>query len=100
MSTKHKIDLSLLNRLVAELNTSLKASETIPASEGNLETIMELSRAAGILGILVQEGSLLIKDVYALVQNQQAMAAGLSDDPLGDLNQLLKSSNLPKRGSN
>jgi hypothetical protein len=68
--SKQKIDLSLLKRLVAELESSLSTVENmetdIPASKNEL--IVEASKAAGLAAGVMQEASMLMGDIHALVE--------------------------------
>jgi hypothetical protein len=69
-----KIDLTLLKKLIAELESELKASETIPTdsslnlSEASLEPLehdrlIHLGKAAGLCMSVAQEGTLLMYDI-------------------------------------
>ena|ERR1700735_4366880 len=99
MTAKHsKISLEFLNRLVAEINNDIKAAETMSSSDSN-DVVLKLSRTAGLLSMLVQEGGLLIKDVFTAVQIIQ-QTGSLNSDPIADLDTLLGNITPPKRSAN
>lgn len=102
MSKKPRISLDLLKSLVAELDKSLADAEAIAEAAGSkgdpTKYIIELSRAAGLTGVLVQEATLLIKDVYAMVHIAQG-AGPVEADPVAQLMDMLGGAP-PKRSAN
>lgn len=91
MSNKiNKIDLTLLKKMVGELESSLATGEGLGTTEGNKnEYIIEMSKAAGLCAGLIQEAAMLIGDVQATimsVQNPSPAAKGdIFDKLLGSL---------------
>jgi hypothetical protein len=83
-SPASKIDLTLLKRLVAELETMVETCSvmTTDSKERAQDTIVELAKASGIAANISQEGALLMKDLYAAIAaaNQGAYLAGVSSD--------------------
>ncbi len=79
-----KVNLTLLKRLVSELEASVATAETIKSSvesgEGaNNEYVVEMSKAAGLAAGVMTESSMLIMDIQALVTKAQAPAPLKSD---------------------
>lgn len=75
-----KIDLTLMKKLLGELETSLNASDAIRTAEGNIvEYIVEMSKSVGLASGMVQEASLLIADIQAHVMAVQSPQAGKND---------------------
>jgi hypothetical protein len=65
-----KVDLTLLKRLVAELESALATVDTIKNSLSkvdNVELNVEGSKAAGLAAGIMQESSLLVMDIYTLI---------------------------------
>jgi hypothetical protein len=71
-----KVDLTLLKKLVAELETSLAASESIRGSKDPSlnDFVVECSKAAGLAAGVMQESSMLILDIQSLVRASQSPA--------------------------
>jgi len=92
-----KIELTLLKKLVGELETALTATQELPLDEKDqvFHFITELSKATGLASGIAQEATALIKDMYqvsAMSQKPAMPAAGadylaelfgdaLSEDP-------------------
>lgn len=67
-----KINLDLLKSLVSELETSIQAAEALKVDPQNtVSYIVEMSKAAGLSAGVMQEASMLIVDIYALVGASQ-----------------------------
>lgn len=68
-----KIDLTLLKRLVSQLEKELDACERIKNDEtGELvDFIIEMSKSAGLVTGIIQESSLLIGDIQSIVKVSQ-----------------------------
>lgn len=83
-SVASKIDLSLLKRLVAELETMVETCSvmTTDSKERAQNTVIELAKASGIAANISQEAALLVKDLYAAVAvaNQGAYLAGVPSE--------------------
>jgi hypothetical protein len=64
-----KVDLTLLKRLVAELEASLVAVDSVKnaVKADNVEVYVEGSKAAGLAAGIMQEASLLVMDIYTLI---------------------------------
>lgn len=70
-----RVNLSLLKRLVSELETTLiSVDELKPVAEENAtnEAIVELSKAVGIADGIVQEASLLMMDIKVVVRSHSS----------------------------
>jgi hypothetical protein len=93
-----KVDLTLLKRLVTELDSALENAEQIAANknEENVQDyVVEMAKATGIAAGVLQEATMLIGDINQLVRIN-TMSAG-KEDPLGSLLSVLKGGpgNLP-----
>jgi hypothetical protein len=69
-----KIDLSLIKKLVGELETTLQTAEAINQESALNDWISEMSKASGLAASASQEASLLVHDVYALIRASQGLA--------------------------
>lgn len=91
MATASKIDLSLLKKLVNELDAMIETAYAIPTDNVDKahEAILELAKASGLAANISQEAALLVKDLYAVVLkvNQSAYTNGSAsaEDQLLDL---------------
>lgn len=74
MSKIGKVDLSILKRLVVELESALATADNVVenVSPDLTQHIVELSKAAGLCMGITQEASLLVFDVHALIRNSQS----------------------------
>jgi hypothetical protein len=63
------IDLSLIKRLVQELETILAEAQTIKSD--NVEYAIMLSKALGLASCISQEGVCLVHDIYELFGNNK-----------------------------
>lgn len=70
------IDLSLLKRLVNELENSLNLSMKIKETNNSADFIVEMAKTAGIAAGIVKEASLLVGDI---AQVASAPISKLSD---------------------
>lgn len=79
---KTKVDLTLLKRLVSELETSVSTLGTLgtesASKERAIELTVEASKAAGVAAGVMQEAGMLILDIQNLVQGSQ-MSQNKSD---------------------
>jgi len=88
-----KVDLTLLKKLIVELENSLATADGIRAEETdeNIHNyIVEMSKASGVAAGIVEEATLLISDCrQAIRYNTSAIG---KDDPLSSLLGVLKGS--------
>jgi len=76
MGKDRKIDISLLKKLVGELENHLNVAEGIRKDEADIqEYIVEMSRAAGLAAGVMSEAALLIGDIHAGVKSVQQVSA-------------------------
>ncbi len=75
-----KVNLSLLRELVEELETSIDMSyESFEEDEeGRRQFIIDMSKAAGLAGGIMQEAQLLVLDIQAEVRKVQVPAPKIS----------------------
>ncbi len=66
---KAKIDLTILKRMVSELESSIQKAEAITGttSADKVETIVELNKATGLAAGVLTEAGLLMADIQHLV---------------------------------
>ena len=86
MSKKLTVDLTLLNKLVAELAAAIAGAETrqLDSSYSSNDYVIDMSKAIGLATGVVLEGSALTLDLQAVIK------AASTPDPKGDsLNSLL-----------
>ena len=81
-SSKEKISLDMLKRLVSELETALKNSD---AATDPMDYVVEMNKAAGMASGISQEAILLVGDVAALLR-----LANTPQKPSGILEDLIK----------
>lgn len=85
-----KIDLTLLKKLVSELETSLDHVDELqkdPDYNKN-NSIVELSKAIGLVSGIFSESSMLIMDIQVLTQKASGLAP--KEDSVQNLLTLLK----------
>lgn len=76
-----KINLTLLKSLVGELETSIQAADALKPDPLKIDPqnvvpyVVEMSKAAGLSAGVMQEASMLILDIYALVGANQGGGA-------------------------
>jgi len=85
-----KIDLTLLKKLVSELEAMLATCAALPTDSKDRanNAIIELAKTSGIAANISQEAALLTKDLYAAITstNKAAYLDGVSmEDQLLDL---------------
>lgn len=70
--SKPQVDLTLLKRLVAELESSLNTVESIrtDVKADKVEMNVEASKAVGLSSGIMQEAGMLILDIHALLEGQ------------------------------
>jgi len=92
MSDKAKINLSLLKKLVSELEKSVELLEGIPIDkeEGLVNYITEVARASGLAGIVVQEAKMLVKDMYTLIQLASGPTPPSESDVIAELDKMFR----------
>lgn len=80
MSKANKIDLTLLKKLVGELENSLTTADGIRSAEGDItEFVVELAKAAGLAAGVMQEAGMLIGDIQSQVMAVQSPSPTKSD---------------------
>jgi len=79
--SKQKVDLTVLKRLVSELESILVSAEDIKAdmADDKVEYIVELSKATGICAGILTESGLLLGDIQCLLQGFSAPNQSKSD---------------------
>jgi hypothetical protein len=85
-----KVDLTLLKRLVAELESAVNTAESIKTdvntTDKDVELVVEASKAAGLAAGVMQEAGLLIMDIHALMDGGPPLKKNdLIDKLLGSL---------------
>jgi len=82
-----KIDLTLLKKLVSELEIAVSATQDLPTDkkEEVHHFITELSKALGLAASVAQEASLLTKDMYRVSAMAQQPAMPGGSDLLAEL---------------
>ena len=78
--SKPKVDLSLLKRLIAELEGSVATMESIQTdvSTNHNEFVVEASKAAGLAAGLMQESAVVLMQLHDTIDGTQH-AAGAQD---------------------
>jgi hypothetical protein len=76
--SKEKVDLTLLKKLVGELEASLQSADNVLENDKNTYFV-EMAKAAGLAAGLMQEASLLIMDIYAVANTNQPNASQKND---------------------
>jgi len=80
---KNKVDLTLLKKLVIELEASLTTAEGVVETDHN-GYFVEMSKGAGLAAGVMQEASMLIMDIYGVVQSKQG-GVSVKESFFGDL---------------
>ena len=95
MTSKTKVDLTLLKRLMAELENSLATANGINTDvESDLnEYVIELSKATGLCTGIMQEASMLVLDISSLVHTSQPPSGSKGADFLDKILGPLKGGN-------
>lgn len=91
----NQADLTLLKKLVAELESMLDSSEAYLHSENvdNNQYVLEMSKTGGVAAGIVQEATMLLGDIAQMVRASQQLPAK------NDLESLLKSFKTPGFGN-
>ena len=84
-----KIDLSLIKKLVGDLETMLQAADAIDQEAAPNDWISEMAKASGLAAGSAHEGGLLVHDIYTLVRASQGLASKKQSENM--LEQLLGS---------
>jgi hypothetical protein len=110
-----KIKFDLLDKLVADMKNAIQSAQNIADARSSVPNfIAELGRAAGLAGVVMQEATLLMKDIYSLANYMQTgalpKAHGLDnlseDDLMNELQKIIggvvgpSGTPSPKRGAN
>lgn len=66
--SKDKVNLTVLKRMVAELESSLATAESVKTDADKLEWIVELNKATGLAAGVMTEAGLLMGDIQYLIQ--------------------------------
>ena len=79
--TEMKVNLSMIKKLVAELESGLEAAEGLKTKEGASigDCVVEMSKAAGLAAGIMQEGTFLVNDIQAVVRVVQQPPAPKND---------------------
>lgn len=79
--SKPKVDLTVLKRLVAELESILNAADGISTdvSGDKVEYVVELSKATGLCAGVITETGLLMGDIHSLIGSVSAPNMSKSD---------------------
>jgi hypothetical protein len=81
-----KIDLSVINALVKELNKQITISDNIDAVTHHVDNIVELSKAIGLLGSISSEAVALMGDIALATKGGTSLgSSATADDLLGSL---------------
>ena len=86
-----KVDLKVLNDLVAALNEQIALAEAADPEKDSAKRVVELSKALGLAGSISSEASFLIGDIAAMatpagvVKGKKSLISGADDDYLGNL---------------
>lgn len=77
MAKAYKVDLTLIKKLVGELETSLATAEGMRTTSEPMdvnEYVVEMSKAIGLASGISSEASLLVADIAAVTRVNQAPA--------------------------
>lgn len=71
--SKPKVDISLLKRLVAELESSLSVMESIQTdvNTDNNEFVVEASKAGGLAAGIMQEATVVLVKIHTVIDGTQ-----------------------------
>jgi hypothetical protein len=77
--TKNKVDLTILKRLVAELESTLNTAEGIQTdvAPDKAEYSVEVNKATGLAAGVMMESALLMGEIQALLQGLSAPSSKL-----------------------
>ena len=96
---KAKVNLDLLKKLVSELEKSLDAADAISSDADTTNYVAELARASGLASVVMQEGSMLVKDVYTLIKLASGPGQPSEGEVMAELEKLFGGAP-PKRNTN
>lgn len=79
--TKNKVDLTILKRLVAELESTLSAADGIATdvAPDKAEYAVEVNKATGLAAGVMMESALLMGEIQALLQGLGTPVSSKSD---------------------
>lgn len=79
--SKQKVDLTVLKRLVSELESLLATAEGIKTdvSGDKVEYVVEMNKATGICAGILTESGLLMGDIQSLIQGLSAPSLSKSE---------------------
>lgn len=80
-----KVDLTLLNKLVAALNEQMALADNINPETHQAERIVEMSKAIGLAGSISSEATCLIGDIASTSSKPKKQLVGGEEDLLGSL---------------
>jgi hypothetical protein len=86
--TAPKVNLTLLKRLVSELETTLESAEEIAANktEDNVQNyIVEMSKCTGLAAGIMQEATMLVGDIQQMVKINTMPGGGGAKEDLSSL---------------
>lgn len=80
-----KVDLTVLNKLVAALNEQMALADNINPETHGADRIVEISKAIGLAGSISSEATFLISDIAATGPKPKKVLAGDDGDLLASL---------------
>lgn len=80
-----KVNLTLLKKLVSELEASTQRADGINRDNDLNEYITEMSRASGLAAGVAHEATALVHDIYALIRTSQSFTKEFGMDLLDQL---------------
>lgn len=85
--TKMKVDLSIIKKLIEELESGLEAAEQLKTKDGAKisDYVVEMSKAAGLAAGIMQEGTFLVNDIQTMVRCSQQPQAPKANDLLDNI---------------
>lgn len=84
----NKVDLTLLKRLVSELESSLSSADEVKELKTDKtaasinDSVVELSKAMGLTSGIMQEATLLMMDIQSVIRSQTAAPVMSKNDLL------------------
>jgi len=84
----YKVDLTLLRKLVGELESAINSVQEMPSADKKEELhrfVIDLSRASGLAAGVAQEATALVKDMYQLVTFAQTAPSDYGDKLMTDI---------------
>lgn len=82
-----QVSLSLLKKLVSELEATLDLTDSIREARGDVQQyIVESHKAAGIAAGIMKEGSMLVADIHMLIRhNTETSSVSEKQDSIQDI---------------